>query len=129
VLAERVSTVTAYEREAAGYDARAGGGLFAADEPVVAGYLDSRAPGAALDTACGTGHFAEFLARRGHQVVGVDNSPDMLADARRRVPDGPAGNPMGLQVRGVRSRLLPGRDHRYPCPQRRSATGSTGRGR
>jgi SAM-dependent methyltransferase len=26
--------------------------------------------------------------RRGHQVIGVDSSPDMLAHARRRVPDG-----------------------------------------
>lgn len=42
----------------------------------------------ALDAACGTGRFAEFLARRGHQVIGVDSSPGMLAHARRRVPDG-----------------------------------------
>src|SRR5713226_7869358 len=36
----------------------------------------------------GPGRFAEFLARRGHQVIGIDSSPDMLAHARRRVPDG-----------------------------------------
>ncbi|MGN6792268.1 MAG: class I SAM-dependent methyltransferase [Streptosporangiaceae bacterium] len=42
----------------------------------------------ALDAACGTGRFAEFLARRGHRVIGVDSSPDMLAYARRRVPEG-----------------------------------------
>ena len=42
----------------------------------------------ALDAACGTGRFAAFLARHGHQVIGVDSSPDMLAHARRRVPDG-----------------------------------------
>jgi SAM-dependent methyltransferase len=88
VLAERVSTVTAYEQQSAGYDAEAGGGLFAADEPVVAEYLTGRAPGVALDAACGTGRFAEFLARRGHQVIGVDSSPHMLAHARRRVPGG-----------------------------------------
>jgi SAM-dependent methyltransferase len=88
VLAERVSTVTAYEQQSAGYDAEAGGGLFATDEPVVAECLNGRAPGVALDAACGTGRFAEFLARRGHQVIGVDSSPDMLAHARRRVPDG-----------------------------------------
>jgi SAM-dependent methyltransferase len=87
VLAERVSTVTAYEQHAAGYDA-AGGGLFAADGPVVAEYLDGREPGVALDAACGTGRFAEFLAQRGHRVIGVDSSPDMLAHARRRVPEG-----------------------------------------
>jgi SAM-dependent methyltransferase len=88
VFAERVSTVLAYQQLSAGYDAEAGGGLFAADEPVVAEYLSGRAPGVALDAACGTGRFAEFLARRGHEVIGVDSSPDMLALARRRVPQG-----------------------------------------
>jgi 2-polyprenyl-3-methyl-5-hydroxy-6-metoxy-1,4-benzoquinol methylase len=75
VFAERVSTVLAYQQQAAGYDAEAGGGLFAADEPVVAEYLSGRKPGVALDAACGTGRFAEFLARCGHQVIGVDSSP------------------------------------------------------
>jgi len=88
VFAERVSTDLVYQQQAAGYDAEAGGGLFAMDEPVVAAYLDGREPGVALDAACGTGRFAEFLATRGHQVIGVDSSPDMLAYARRRVPDG-----------------------------------------
>lgn len=88
VLAERVSTELVYQQQAAGYDAEAGGGLFAIDEPVVAAYLAGREPGVALDAACGTGRFAEFLATRGHRVIGVDSSPDMLAYARQRVPDG-----------------------------------------
>jgi SAM-dependent methyltransferase len=88
VFAERVSTVLAYKQQSAGYDAEAGGSLFATDEPVVAEYLSGREPGVALDAACGTGRFAEFLAKRGHRVIGVDSSPDMLAYARRRVPDG-----------------------------------------
>jgi SAM-dependent methyltransferase len=88
VPAGRVSTVTAYQQQPASYDAEAGGGLFAADEPVVAECLSDREPGVALDAACGTGRFAEFLATHGHQVIGVDSSPDMLAHARRRVPDG-----------------------------------------
>jgi SAM-dependent methyltransferase len=87
VLVEQVSAATVYEQVSAGYDAEAGGGLFAADEPVVAEYLASREPGVALDAACGTGRFAEFLARRGHLVIGVDSSPDMLARARQRVPE------------------------------------------
>jgi SAM-dependent methyltransferase len=87
VHAERVSTMSAYEQQSASYDAEAGGGLFATDEPVVAEYLSGREPGVALDAACGTGRFAEFLAKRGHQVIGVDSSPEMLAHARRRVPD------------------------------------------
>jgi ubiquinone/menaquinone biosynthesis C-methylase UbiE len=88
VFAERVSTVLAYQQQAAGYDAEMGGGLRTADEPIVAQYLSGRKPGVALDAACGTGRFAEFLSRRGHRVIGVDGSPDMLAYARRRVPDG-----------------------------------------
>jgi SAM-dependent methyltransferase len=88
VLAERVSTVTVYRQQCAGYDAEAGGGLFAADEPLVAEFLRGREPGVALDAACGTGRFAEFLANCGHRVIGVDSSPDMLAYARRRVRDG-----------------------------------------
>ncbi|HLK72692.1 MAG TPA: class I SAM-dependent methyltransferase [Streptosporangiaceae bacterium] len=86
VLVEQVSSATVYEQVSAGYDAEAGGGLFATDEPVVAEYLASREPGVALDAACGTGRFAAFLASRGHRVIGVDSSPDMLAHARQRVP-------------------------------------------
>ena len=49
VLAERVSSVTAYEQQSASYDAHAGGGLFAADERVVAECLGcSRPLGAAF---------------------------------------------------------------------------------
>jgi SAM-dependent methyltransferase len=86
VLVEQVSTAVAYEQWSACYDEDAGGGLFAADEPVVAGFLSGREPGVALDAACGTGRFAEILAGSGHQVIGVDISPEMLAHARRRVP-------------------------------------------
>jgi ubiquinone/menaquinone biosynthesis C-methylase UbiE len=88
VFVERVSTVPVYQQVSAGYDEEAAGGLFEMDEPVVAQYLSGREPGVALDAACGTGRFAEFLSRRGHRVIGVDSSPEMLAYARRRVPDG-----------------------------------------
>jgi SAM-dependent methyltransferase len=88
VLARRVSTAVAYARQAADYDAQAGGGLFASDEPVVAGWLSDREPGTALDAACGTGRFAEFLAGHGYRVIGTDSSPAMLAHAQRRVPEG-----------------------------------------
>ena len=99
VRAECVSSVTAYEQQSASYDAEAGGGLFATDEPVVAEYLSGREPGVALDAACGTGRFAEFLAQRGYQVIGVDSSPDMLAHARRRVPE---ASSMSLSWTGCR---------------------------
>lgn len=41
-----------------------------------------------LDVATGTGAVArELIARRGCTVVGIDQSPEMLAEARRRLPD------------------------------------------
>ena len=55
----------------------------------------------ALDAACGTGRFAGFLARRGHRVIGVDSSPDMLAHARQRVPEA------GFHVAGLARLRLP----------------------
>jgi SAM-dependent methyltransferase len=48
--------------------------------------LDRIPAGNALDAACGTGRHAGYLAALGHQVTGVDSSPDMLARARQRVP-------------------------------------------
>jgi SAM-dependent methyltransferase len=36
-----------------------------------------------LDLACGFGRHALELARRGHEVVGVDITPDYIAEARR----------------------------------------------
>ncbi|HET8895520.1 MAG TPA: class I SAM-dependent methyltransferase [Gaiellaceae bacterium] len=52
-------------------------------------FLVSRIPQDALrvlDVATGTGAVALELVRRGHMVVGIDQSPDMLAVARRRLP-------------------------------------------
>lgn len=43
--------------------------------------------GAVLDVATGTGLVAELLLDRGHRVTGLDQSPDMLAVARRRFRD------------------------------------------
>ena len=39
-----------------------------------------------LDAGCGTGRVAVELARRGHDVVGVDVDPVMLAAARAKAP-------------------------------------------
>jgi len=48
------------------------------------------APGARiLDVPCGYGRHASELARRGFRVVGVDLSPSMIAEARRRFAEGP----------------------------------------
>ena len=40
-----------------------------------------------LDAGCGTGRVAIELARRGHDVVGVDLDPAMLDLARDKAPD------------------------------------------
>jgi SAM-dependent methyltransferase len=39
-----------------------------------------------LDAACGTGRHAVFLANLGHEVIGIDSSPAMLALAQTKVP-------------------------------------------
>jgi 2-polyprenyl-3-methyl-5-hydroxy-6-metoxy-1,4-benzoquinol methylase len=38
-----------------------------------------------LDVGCGVGRWSQLLARRGAQVTGVDLSPTMLEEARRRM--------------------------------------------
>jgi SAM-dependent methyltransferase len=85
VLAHRVGTVDGYRAWSVTYD-EPRNSLFDVDEPIVHPILDPVAPGVALDAACGTGRYAEYLAARGHRVIGVDTSPDMLARARARVP-------------------------------------------
>ncbi len=62
--------------------------LAAAGEDVhgEAAYVDALLPGPSrvLDAGCGTGRVAVELVRRGHEVVGVDSDPSMLAVARTR---------------------------------------------
>ncbi len=45
------------------------------------------AGGPVVDAGCGPGHVAFHLAAAGAEVVGVDLSPGMVAEARRRFPD------------------------------------------
>jgi ubiquinone/menaquinone biosynthesis C-methylase UbiE len=85
VMVRRGDVATGYEQWAPTYD-EPRNTLFDADEPIVHEILDGLAPGTAVDAACGTGRFAEHLAARGHRVVGIDRSPDMLGRARARVP-------------------------------------------
>ncbi|HEX6359883.1 class I SAM-dependent methyltransferase [Actinophytocola sp.] len=87
VEVDRVGTVDGYRMWSATYD-DPGNAAFDIDMPMVKDILDELPTGAALDAACGTGRLTRELADRGHQVIGVDSSPDMLVLARERVPDG-----------------------------------------
>jgi ubiquinone/menaquinone biosynthesis C-methylase UbiE len=54
---------------------------------VVWSLLDSVPPGRALDAACGTGRHARHLVELGHEVLGVDLTPEMLRRAAAGVPE------------------------------------------
>ncbi|MFD0469351.1 class I SAM-dependent methyltransferase [Nonomuraea thailandensis] len=94
----RVDTVEGYRIWSRTYDGP--NSTFDYDEPLVHAIIDGLPAGVALDAACGTGRFAAALAERGHRVIGVDSSPDMLALARERVPEGDfrLGDLRGLPV-------------------------------
>jgi ubiquinone/menaquinone biosynthesis C-methylase UbiE len=67
------------------YDAP-GNPLIQLEETVLLPLLEALPPGRALDAACGTGRISARLAGAGHEVTGVDLTPEMLAVARARVP-------------------------------------------
>ena len=62
--------------------------LFPVEEPAVRRLLSNLPPGRILDAACGTGRHSQWLVAKGHDVIGVDVSPDMLARARAKLPGG-----------------------------------------
>ena len=71
-------------------------------------FLVSRIPRDArrvLDVATGTGAVASELIRQGHTVVGIDQSPDMLAVARKRLP--------GVEFHDGRAESLPFADSEF----------------
>ena len=82
-----LTTVDGYRGWAEDYD-QAGNQLIELEQPIVREILDGLAPGIALDAACGTGRHSSYLASLGHKVIGVDNSPEMLAKARVKIPEG-----------------------------------------
>lgn len=63
--------------------------LFPIEAPLMHALFDTLPPSSVvLDAACGTGRHSRVLAARGHPVIGVDLSPEMLAKARQSVPSG-----------------------------------------
>jgi SAM-dependent methyltransferase len=87
VEVDQVGTVDGYRVWSRTYD-DPGNAAFDLDTPVVKEIVDGLPAGVALDAACGTGRLSQDLADRGHRVIGVDSSPEMLALARDRVPNG-----------------------------------------
>jgi SAM-dependent methyltransferase len=59
---------------------------YRAEADYIHALVSKHRPGARtlLDLGCGTGKHASLLAERGYDVVGVDRSPAMLAEARAR---------------------------------------------
>lgn len=45
-------------------------------------------PSLVLDLACGTGTMTRELSRRGYDMIGIDGSPDMLAEAYMKMGEG-----------------------------------------
>jgi len=87
VVEREVSVDAGYGEWAAGYD-RPDNPVLLAEEPVVRALLDGLPAGEALDAACGTGRYAQYLASLGHSVTGIDATPAMLEVAREKVPAG-----------------------------------------
>jgi ubiquinone/menaquinone biosynthesis C-methylase UbiE len=87
VEATPMTTREGYDQWAPFYD-EPGNQLLEIEEPIVREILDGIPVGVALDAACGTGRHTAFLASLGHEVIGVDSSPEMLARAGEKIPDG-----------------------------------------
>jgi len=64
-----------------------GNPIIALEEPEVWSLIEALPPGPALDAACGTGRHARHLVSLGHDVMGVDLTPEMLDRARLAVPE------------------------------------------
>ncbi len=53
--------------------------------------LIGKNPQRILDVGCGNGYFARKLAKEGHKVLGIDNSPKMIFFAQKREKHKPTG--------------------------------------
>lgn len=91
-----------YARWAASY-ARGHNPLIAVEEPRAAELLAGLAAADALDAGAGIGRHALALARRGARVVAPDQSPEMLAEARRAARG--EGLPLALDVASLEAAL------------------------
>jgi malonyl-CoA O-methyltransferase len=81
---KQVGVVEGYDGWAATYDQELNP-LIILEEGVTLELIGDVRGQRVLDLGCGTGRYCVLLAQRGAQVVGVDPSPEMLAQARRKV--------------------------------------------
>jgi SAM-dependent methyltransferase len=81
-----IETAEAYDGWAPSYDAPRNL-MLEREQVLVHAILDTLPVGRALDVACGTGRHLGHLAGLGHEVIGTDLSPGMLAVAREKFPD------------------------------------------
>jgi demethylmenaquinone methyltransferase/2-methoxy-6-polyprenyl-1,4-benzoquinol methylase len=106
---DRLRALTAYRRHADGYDATCG-----RIESIRARALAELAPApgeTVLDVACGTGPMLPALARAvgpAGRVVGIEQSPEMAARARRRAQDAGGGRQVRVVERAVEDLRLDG---------------------
>jgi SAM-dependent methyltransferase len=82
-----IDTQQGYATWAPWYD-EPGNELLDIEGPIVRRILDGLPVGVAVDAACGTGRHSLHLAAGGHRVIGTDSSPEMLAVARTKLPEG-----------------------------------------
>ena len=71
----------AFGRAAGGYDRFAGLQRYSGEQLMA--LLPTPVAGTLLDAGCGTGWFSRRWCEQGHQVIALDLSPGMLAQARR----------------------------------------------
>jgi SAM-dependent methyltransferase len=79
-----LSVADGYDGWALTYDGE-DNGCFPLRDDVLTPMVDRLMKGRALDAACGTGAVARQLVARGHEVIGLDISENMLSHARQAV--------------------------------------------
>jgi len=57
------------------------------DRAFLDAFAERCAGGTIVDLGCGPGHVAHYLAGQGASVLGIDLSPEMIAEARAAYPD------------------------------------------
>ena len=85
IVAPEFDVAEGYARWSTTYDAP-GNPLVSAEQQTTWEIIDALPAGRALDAACGTGRHALRLVQRGHEVTGIDATPEMLARAQAKVP-------------------------------------------